>query len=94
MPYKLIPEPKKVQMFEGEVGFLSSVHTENTEWDLYIDAFADSSLNINIVYYTKEIALAPHLKIKEALNLNIMAIVEEEGCSFAFPTQTLHIQKD
>ena len=56
------------------------------------DAFADSSLNINIVYYTKEIALAPHLKIKEALNLNIMAIVEEEGCSFAFPTQTLHIQ--
>ena len=58
------------------------------------DAFADSSLNINIVYYTKEVALAPHLKIKEAINLQIMAIVEEEGCSFAFPTQTLHIQKD
>lgn len=46
MPYKLIPEPKKVQMFEGEVGFLSSVHTENTEWDLYIDAFADSIYKI------------------------------------------------
>lgn len=58
------------------------------------DAFADSSLNINIVYYTKEVALAPHLKIKEALNLRIMAIIEEEGCSFAYPTQTLHIQKD
>ena len=58
------------------------------------DAFADSSLNISIVYYTKEVALAPHLKIKEALNLNVMAIVEEEGCSFAYPTQTLHIQKD
>ncbi len=58
------------------------------------DAFADSSLNINIVYYTKEVALAPHLKIKEDLNLKIMAIVESENCSFAFPTQTLHIQKD
>ena len=58
------------------------------------DAFATSSLNINIVYYTKVVALAPHLKVKEALNLQIMAIVEEEGCSFAFPTQTLHIQKD
>jgi len=23
-----------------------------------------------------------------------MSIVEEEGCSFAFPTQTLHIQND
>lgn len=56
------------------------------------DAFADSSLNINIVYYTKEVALARHLKVKEAMNLAIMAIVEKENCSFAFPTQTLHIQ--
>ncbi len=58
------------------------------------DTFGDSSLNINVVYFTKETALAPHLKIKEALNLQIMAIVEKEGCSFAFPTQTLHIQQD
>lgn len=61
---------------------------------VHFDAFADSSLNINVLYYTKEVDLAPHLKIKEALNLKIMTIVEEEGCSFAFPTQTLHIQKD
>lgn len=58
------------------------------------DAFTPSDLSVNIIYYTKEVALAPHLKIKEALNLQIMAIVEEEGCSFAYPTQTLHIQKD
>lgn len=57
------------------------------------DAFDASSLNISIVYYTKEVALPLHLKVKEALNLQIMSIVEEEGCSFAFPTQTLHIQK-
>ncbi|MBQ8599085.1 MAG: mechanosensitive ion channel family protein, partial [Oscillospiraceae bacterium] len=58
------------------------------------DAFGPSSLNINIVYFTKEVALAPHLKIKEALNLQIMAIIEEEDCSLAYPTQTLHIQKN
>ncbi len=58
------------------------------------DAFDASSLNISIVYYTKETVLPLHLKVKEALNLQIMAIVEEEGCSFAFPTQTLHIQND
>ena len=58
------------------------------------DAFGTSSLNINIVYYTKETALAAHLKVKEALNLQIMSIIEEEGCSFAFPTQTLHIAKE
>lgn len=58
------------------------------------DAFDASSLNISIVYYTKETVLPLHLKVKEALNLQIMAIVENEGCSFAYPTQTLHIKND
>lgn len=58
------------------------------------DAFADSSLNINILYFTKEVVLTKHLKIKEKLNLQILSIIEDEGCSFAFPTQTLHVQQD
>ena len=68
MPYKLIPEPKKVQMFEGEVGFLSSVHTENTEWDLYIDAFADS------IYKIFDIKL---VKKAEALKLYMMHLLKK-----------------
>lgn len=58
------------------------------------NAFLDSSLEISILYFTKETSFAACQKVKEAINLDIMAIVEEEGCSFAFPTQTLHIEKD
>ncbi len=60
---------------------------------VYFEGFIDSSLVINILYYTRETAWAAHMKVRESLNLQIMAIVEEEGCSFAFPTQTLHIQQ-
>ncbi len=56
------------------------------------NAFLDSSLEISILYFSTETAFAPYQKVKEAVNLEVMKIVEEEGCSFAFPTQTLHIK--
>ena len=57
------------------------------------NAFLDSSLEISVLYFSKETGFAAYQKVKEDINLKIMAIVEEEGCSFAFPTQTLHIEK-
>ena len=33
-------------------------------------------------------------KIKEQVNYGIMKIVEEEGASFAFPTQTVYLQRE
>lgn len=58
------------------------------------DAFDASSLSISVLYHCKQTAYGPYQKVKEDINLQIMSIIEEEGCSFAFPTQTLHIQQD
>jgi len=52
-----------------------------------------SSLNILVVYFVKGNDYENMLKVKEDLNLKFMAIVEQHACSFAFPTQTVYLNK-
>jgi MscS family membrane protein len=33
------------------------------------------------------------VEVKEEVNIQIMAIIEKHGCEFAFPTQTVIINK-
>jgi small-conductance mechanosensitive channel len=33
------------------------------------------------------------VEVKEEVNIEIMAIIENHGCEFAFPTQTIYVQK-
>ena len=33
------------------------------------------------------------IEVKETINLSVMQIVEQYGCSFAFPTQTVYIKQ-
>ena len=58
------------------------------------DAFGDSSLNINIIYFTKTIDYCEFLKVKEEVNLAIMRAVAARGLSIAFPTRTLYFEGD
>ena len=55
--------------------------------------FADSSLNINIIYYTNDLSYAAFCAVRCDVNLKIMDIVEENGLSFAFPSTSLYIEK-
>jgi MscS family membrane protein len=54
--------------------------------------FGASSLDIQIVYFTKELGLAGHLATREDINLELMRIVKRNGSSIAFPTRTLHVE--
>ncbi len=56
------------------------------------DNFGDSGLNINIAYSSTQPGLAASLKIKENINLKIMNIIEEEGCSYARPARSVFVQ--
>ena len=55
------------------------------------NSFKDSNLEISLVFFTRPTSFADFQRIKEAVNYGIMQIVEEEGLSFAFPTQTLYV---
>lgn len=55
------------------------------------NSFQDSSLEISLVFFTAPTSFADFQRVKEQVNYGIMQIVEEEGASFAYPTQTLYI---
>lgn len=56
--------------------------------------FDDSSLNIEIRCYIVQCDYEFYCKFLEELNLEIKKIVEENGAEFAFPTTSVHIEKD
>lgn len=53
--------------------------------------FNSSSLDIFIYFFTKTTNWAEYLEARQTINLAIMRMVEENGLSFAFPTQTVHL---
>ena len=57
------------------------------------DEFGASELAIFIYTFTDTANWQEYLKIKEDVNLKIMEIVEKNGSSFAFPSQSLYLEK-
>lgn len=51
------------------------------------DSFADSALNIQVLYLVQNIDFNDYLKIKEEVNYKIIDIVHQYGSDFAYPTQ-------
>jgi MscS family membrane protein len=56
--------------------------------------YSDSSLDIQMTYFTADPDFKKHLAVRERINLQIMRAVAARGLSFAFPTQTLHVEDD
>ena len=72
-------------------------NNENIHQDtihIYFSDFAASSLNIFCYYFTKSTNWGEFMRVREETYLEIMKIVERNGSSFAFPTQTLHIEQN
>ncbi len=79
------------------VGDLKKVIGEHPDTnDDYVVHFTDissSSLNILVLYFVNGNEYEKMLTVKEEINIKIMKIVEQHGCEFAFPTQTVYLQK-
>ena len=54
--------------------------------------FGASSLDIKIIYYTKQIALGYYAATNRRVNLEIMRVVAEKGLSFAFPSTSVYVE--
>lgn len=54
--------------------------------------FGESSLDILVYYFTRSVAWAEHLRVRQEINLEIMRLVEKWETSIAFPTRTLYLQ--
>jgi len=58
-----------------------------------VDKFADSSIDMYIRCFTKTDDWDEWLSVKEKLALEIKQIVEKNGASFAFPSQSIYVEK-
>ena len=58
-----------------------------------IDKFSDSSIDLYIRCFTKTDSWNEMLKVKERLAIEIKQIVEGNKASFAFPSQSIYIEK-
>ncbi len=67
--------------------------SQNDSLMVNFDTFGDSALNIFIYSFTKTANWAKYLEIREDINLEIMKIVEDNGSSFAFPSQSIYVEQ-
>ena len=58
-----------------------------------INEFAPSSIDILVRCFTKTNDYSKFVEIKDRLAIEIKTIVEKRKCSFAFPSQSLYIEK-
>jgi len=59
---------------------------------VYFDSFGDSSLNLFIYAFASTANWAKYLETREDIHIKLMQIVEENGSSFAFPSQSVYVE--
>ena len=83
----LIEIPKMIQsIIEGQ----SQVRFDRAHFKEY----GAYSLNFEIVYWIQNPDYNLYMDIQQTINLSIFKQFEEKGIEFAYPTQTLFVQKD
>jgi MscS family membrane protein len=67
--------------------------SDNTEHAVRVDKFSDSSIDMYVRCFTETDDWSEWLKVKERLALAIKEIVEKNSASFAFPSQSIYVEK-
>ena len=58
-----------------------------------IEKFSDSSIDLLVRCFTNSNSWSNSLEVKERLAIKIKQIVEKNGASFAFPSQSIYVEK-
>ena len=73
--------------------------SENDDYDkkvglaVRVDKFSDSSIDMYVRCFTRTNSWSEWLKVKEKLAIEIKQIVEKNKASFAFPSQSIYVEK-
>lgn len=59
----------------------------------HFNAFGESALNFEVVYWMTEPDFNAYMDVQQAVNLRLMEEFDARGIRFAFPTQTLVIER-
>lgn len=61
-------------------------------FEVFLDEFAESSINLAVIFYTEKTDFHTHCAIKEKMNYRIIEILEKHGISMAFPSRSVYIE--
>ncbi len=81
---------RAIEVIEDVLNRNSEIYSD---FVVYLDTLADSSINIKINAYVKTNNYVKYLKIKEQVLLEVIRRFREEGIDFAFPSRTLYMAK-
>ena len=60
----------------------------------HFKGYGDFSLNFETAYYVESSDYKTSMDVQQAVNLAIYKHFDQEGIEFAYPTQTLFLQKE
>ncbi len=84
---------KKLERIPGIVERIIA-RQEQAEFDrVHFTTFGDFSLNFEVVYYMKVSDYKAYRDTQQSINLAIMETFQKERITFAFPTQTVFVDK-
>jgi MscS family membrane protein len=86
--------PEKVEAFlEGIKNIIkSNPYTRKDFFHVYFNGYGDSSLNILLYFFLKVPDWSNELAEKQNVLISVLRLAKELDISFAFPTQTIHIE--
>ena len=70
------------------------VNADEATTTIRVTQLNDYSIDLLIYCFTKSTRWYDFTKAKEDLILEIIRIVKNNGSDFAYPTQTIHLEKD
>ncbi len=80
-------ESEKIKRIIEDISVFLKNNEHTSDSSVTFDSFADSALNIQVLYLVANIEFNNYLKVKEEVNFRIIDIVQEHGSDFAYPTQ-------
>lgn len=80
-------------MADVEAMFRQNGHVLADTVQVKLKAFGDSSIDILIRAQVDTPLLADFMKVRNDLNLSLMDVMEQNGCSFAFPSTSVYVEQ-
>ncbi len=87
--------PDQMQAFcEGvRAIIMANPHTRKDYYEVHMSGFGAHSLDVMVYFFFKVASWSDELRERHNIYLEIMRLAREVGVEFAFPTQTLHVDK-
>lgn len=87
-------QPDQLEGIVADIRRLINAESEvnPAETHVWFRDFNASSLDLWIVYLTKDADFGKQMALRQRLNLAIMRAVQARGLAFAFPTRTVHVE--